>query len=568
MQAVRTTRTQRSSKWSARIIAPLAVMLIASCATSPTDSATAATTDNGLRVLNPPGALIVDGANTKRVTVQVPKASATSGAKVVATLYRYDDNADMANTPVSNYSGAATGDKGDGQVSFNVQLPTPGLYALDMKIVSASGASSGTSRVSLASLMSGNGTFTDAGVVTHFGQRKGNAANVLPLIKRAGFTWIRDELYWQELEKSPGKFTFPPDNNNYGAYVSQAASMGLKPLIILDYGNASTYPGMFKAKRGFPKTPAERDLFVRYVQQVVGHYGNQVKAWELWNEPKFGVDLTYDDYIALLKPVYAAVKKASPDSSLISCGGGGAGGGPGGDCIANLIKGGAVQYQDGFSIHPYMSPYNPDDGYLAKGSPLPKSKVSVSTVWPHLEGMVQKNPRPGVGPLKLWITEIGWPSSPASGNLSEQKQAAYLARTLLLSRRFNAVQTVIWYDFVNDGTNPADKENNFGLVNLDLTPKPAYVAAATLTRTVGSRDWSRSLVDNGQVKVFQYGSSGDPVYVGWTADADADSSPMQVPIPPGQYTQRDWQGSTTTVTVGPNFQWKLGALPKYLIPVR
>jgi polysaccharide biosynthesis protein PslG len=568
MPVVRKTCAPRRRNWSVRALAPLAVLLIASCATYPPSDASASTGDSGMKVLNPPGALIIDGANNKRVTVQVPPASAKGGAKVVATLYRYDDNAELSNTPVSNFSAAATGDKGDGQVSFNVPLPNPGLYVLDMKLVSAGGASSASLRVSLASLMAGTGTFPDAGVVTHFAQRKGSAAQVLPLIKRAGFTWMRDELYWQEVEKAPGKFTFPPDNNNYGAYITQAANMGLKPLIILDYGNQAAYPGMFKGLRGFPQTPQERELFVRYAQKVVGYYGKQVKAWEIWNEPRFGPQLTYENYIALLKPVYETIKQQSPDANVISCGGGGAGGGPGGDCIANIVKANALPYQDGFSIHPYMSPYDPDSGYLAKGSPLPKSRVSVQTVWPHLQQMVQSNPKPGVGPLKLWITEIGWPSSPAAADLSEQKQAAYLARTLLLSRRFNVVQTVIWYDFVDDGVKPEDKESNFGLVRLDLTPKPAYVAASTLMRTVGGRDWSRAIADNDQLKVYQYGSSGDPVYVGWRADPDADMSPAPVAIPPGQYTQRDWQGITSTVTVGPGFQWKLGALPKYLTPVR
>lgn len=40
----------------------------------------------------------------------------------------------------------------------------------------------------------------------------------------------------------------------------------------------------------------------------------------------------------------------------------------------------------------------------------------------------------------------------------------------------------IWYDWKNDGTDPAEREHNFGTVDHDLIPKPAYVAIRTLTR--------------------------------------------------------------------------------------
>lgn len=518
--------------------------------------------DSGMRVLNPPGALIVDGAINKRITVQVPPQSATGGAKVVATLYRYDDNADPLSTAVTTFQAPATGDKRNGQVSFNVALPNYGLFLLDTKLVSASGAESDSLKINIAALAPGNGAFPDAGVVTHFGQRKGSAAAVLPLVKRAGFTWIRDELYWGEVEKTAGKFTFPPDNGNYGDYVAQAVKLNLKPLIVLDYGNPGAYPNLFKGPQRFPQTQQERDLFARYAQKVVGYYGKQVKHWEIWNEPAFA-KIGYDNYVALLKPVYTAIKSQSADANVISCGGGGAGGGPGGDCIAELIKRGALDYQDGFSIHPYMSPSDPDVGYSAKGSPL--GRVNVPNVWPHLARMTQANPKPGEGKLKLWITEIGWPSSPSSAGLSEQRQAAYVARTFLLSRRFDAVEAVIWYDFVDDGLKPSEKEHNFGLVRLDLSPKPAYVAASVLMKTVGTKKWDHALVDRGDIKVYQYGSD-DKVIVGWKTDTDANASPTAVPIPPGTYTQRDWQGAASTVVVKDGFQWELGALPKYLIP--
>jgi hypothetical protein len=517
-----------------------------------------------VQLITAPGGLISDDAGSKRIDFKIAPESVSEGDQVVATLYRYDDNAEVSQPPLARYRVLPTKGNGRGQISVNIALPGPGLYVLDTKFVSKEGAERGALKVSLAALAAGSGNFGEAGVQTHFAHRKGVPATVLPLVKRAGFTWIRDEVYWSEVEKTPGQFQLPRNDSDYGGYVRQAAKMNLKLLIELDFGNGRAYPALFKGPQGFPRTQQERDLFLRYTEKIVGFYRDYVKTWEVWNEPDFA-QIGYDSYIALLKPVYGAIKKLSPDASVVSCGGGGAGGGPGGDCIVQIAKAGALEYQDGFSIHPYMSPYDPDLGYAVKNSPLPR--VNVSTVWPHLQRTAQAHPRPGAGPLKLYVTEIGWPSKPANAGLSERKQAAAAARTFLLSRRFNAMETVIWYDFVDDGVNPMDKEANFGLLRLDLSPKPAYVAAATLFRTVGARKWNRAFVDDDTAKIYQYG--GDmPVIVGWRSDDGADPVLTPAPIPPGRYTQIDWQGSTSSVEVREGLKWKLGALPTYLVPAK
>jgi hypothetical protein len=504
--------------------------------------------DSAMRVMNAPGSLIMDAPGTKRVDIQVPQGS----TNVAATLYAYDADGKPSGTPVTTYQASAAG----GKASFNVAIPGYGLYLLDAKLQGGAGSEL---KINLAAMVPGTAGFTDAGVVTHFGQHKGNPAVVLPLVKKAGFNWIRDELYWSDVEKTAGNFSFPAD---YSAYVAQAVKLNLKPLIILDYGNRKAYPNLLKGPQAFPQTQQERDLFVRYAQKLVAMYGKQVKHWEIWNEPALA-KIGYDNYAALLKEVYVAIKKESPDSTVISCGGGGAGGGPGGDCIAALIKAGVLDYQDGFSIHPYMSPHDPDSGYPAKGAPV--NPVSIPNVWPHLARMLKANPKQGQGKLKVWITEIGWPSNPASAGLSEPSQAANIARTYLLSRRYDeATEAVFWYDFVDDGVDPNNKESNFGMLRADLTPKPAYVAASVVTKTLGARKWARALLDSRDVKVYQYGAD-NPVYVGWQTGANDSAASVQ--IPPGKYTQRDWQGATSTVTVpSGGFQWQLGELPKYLIP--
>src|SRR5438270_198182 len=73
------------------------------------------------------------------------------------------------------------------------------------------------------------------GVCTHFGQNKGVPEVNLALISQAGAMSIRDEVFWQGVEHEKGQYAIPKNSEHY---VSVAVSMGLKPLLSLDYGNA------------------------------------------------------------------------------------------------------------------------------------------------------------------------------------------------------------------------------------------------------------------------------------------------------------------------------------------
>ncbi|GAB2573501.1 hypothetical protein ISP15_04500 [Dyella jejuensis] len=49
----------------------------------------------------------------------------------------------------------------------------------------------------------------------------------------------------------------------------------------------------------------------------------------------------------------------------------------------------------------------------------------------------------------------------------------YLARFMALARASRYVRGVWWYDLIDDGSDPDNRENRFGLFNQDGTPKPA-----------------------------------------------------------------------------------------------
>ena len=513
-----------------------------------------------LRVDNFPGSLVTTASGKKTIRFAVAPNTDLRGATLTVSVTPYNSDGRVSYTRGPSFTKTINAVEADGTISIGITTPGSGLFQLDATLTSPGGdiLAQATSSVAVVTKRNEVGP-SDFGIVTHFGQGGTPPSVLLPLIKQAGFSWIRDELYWQTIEKKPGSFVFPA---SYDTYLAAAARMGISPLVVLDYGNKGAYPKLF-AKSTFPDTPEARALFVRYVDAVVKRYGATVKHWELWNEPDFKT-ISYDNYLALLKDTYTAIKTLSPDSTVISCGGGGTGGGPGGDCIIALIDKGGLNDQDGFSIHPYMPPNPPETGYKGKGGPI--DAVSIPTTWPYLHQFTAQHVKANGQPLQVWVTELGWPVNPKVPGQDEATQAAYLVRSYLLSRRYAAVRVLFWYDFVDDGTDINNFEYNFGLLHNDLTPKPAFVAASVLSTTLGKRAWGKSLIDTPDVKVYQYGSA-DPVIVGWTPGTEDRTA--SVNLPPGNYIQRDWQGVDTPVTItDQDFAWQVGPLPRYLIPAR
>ena len=422
------------------------------------------------------------------------------------------------------------------KTSVEFDVSRIGLFEFSVVAWDASGKLLGQESTTLALIPEVKDHPREMGICTHYAQNKWQEPErAFDYIRRAGFSAIRDELYWHRVEPERGRFIFP---QRYDSYLALAVKNRLEPLIVLNYGN-DLYTES-SGKRGFPQTPETRRAFVRYTRELIARYGDRVKHWELWNEPN-GVR-PVEECLPLLKEVYRAVKEADPEAKLISCGGAGAGGGPGGGYIRPLIKNGGLEFQDGFSIHPYMSPYDPDTGYPC-GDDSPIREVSVPAAWRFLDNFIGKNRKADGSKLELWVTEIGWPSGEA-GFINECLQGSYLVRLYLYSRRSGAAARVFWYDFLNDGIQQACGEHNFGILRADFSPKPAYAAAVNFAAMLGNKPFVRTLRDDA-VKLWEFGSGEDEVFVLWTTDPRQRKFPVPLPPDVNSVTVTDWQGGTS-----------------------
>ncbi len=495
--------------------------------------------------------LAAGGTGAQNIRVEATATTSTSNATVVVGFFDYQTGAQLAtgSLPLGTQTGLQV-------LQVPVNVPQLGFYNVTVNVVQ-SGSVIATASTSYAAVPVRNSVGpSDFGVCTHIGGTSNTSlqAPYLNLVKLAGFSRVRDNVYWTTIEPTAGAYTFPA---NYENYVNTAYSLGLKPLLILGTGNGSAYPGF--DSNGLPNTTTSQTAFGNYAKQCVLHYGAKVKQWEIWNEPA----AEYSTYSSMLLSAYPAIKGADSTATVISCAGGGAGGGAGGNFISGIHAAGtAFDDQDGYSTHPYMSPSDPDLGYSAPGSPLNGQRANVSSVWGWDKTYISGHPKSNGVSLSYWVTEIGWA---CVNTVTDSLQAAYLARTFLLSREKNIAQGVFIYDFVNDGTSTTNSELNFGLLRNDWSPKPSYSAMAVLASTLGSLPWTSALIENSSTKVEQYGSGTNFMIAAWTVAGDTQN--ITLSLPSGSYTLRDWQGRDTVVaSVGGSLPVQINGLPQYVLP--
>ena len=333
------------------------------------------------------------------------------------------------------------------------------------------------------------------GLVTHIATRFGQfgqQGGPIDLAAATGASWVREEIRWDWVEHPLGSW----DWGFTDEMVQKATARGLNILGLLGYNNAAQKAGVVNFD--YP----DINLWKRYVTAVVNRYKGTIRAWEVWNEPdvpyfwKAGVG----EYLTLLRETYTTIKAIDPTAIVMN-----------GACSSlemswfnQFIQAGGAQYTDVLAFHPYPKRSSLDNG-LYESLDLTK-----------LRDISQKTNK------AWWFTELGWASSPVgedfgSGVGDERAQASYMVRQYVQTLSFNGlnVDKIFWYNFHNDGTNAADPENNYGLVQSDWrTPKYTYTAYQRMTaHLTGATPQGR--VEAGAGPAYRFVRNGTVVDVVW-----------------------------------------------------
>lgn len=114
-------------------------------------------------------------------------------------------------------------------------------------------------------------------------------------------------------------------------------------------------------------------------------------------------------------------------------------------------------------------------------------------------------------------------SSVLDSGWTEQEQAMFLPRMYLSYLASRAgVQKIFIYDLHNDGQNPYERENNFGLTRWDWSPKPSLGAYHEMTQTLGKAPTfvKRLATTNASqwAVIFRRAEDGRLVLAAWSAE--------------------------------------------------
>ena len=317
----------------------------------------------------------------------------------------------------------------------------------------------------------------------------------------AGVKWSREEFGWARVEPRKGEF----DWSFYDRVVETARRHGISIYGLLSYWSAWTKP----------YTDEGIEDYCRYAAAAADRYRDDIRHWEVWNEPNiFFWQGPRDLYADLLKRAYTAIKKANPEALVLGCSTAGI------DekfILRTMELGGPF---DILTIHPYRAAL--DDRRFLRD----------------LRHVAEIARRPDGAVRPAWITEMGWATyTPHNGAgqdfvvTTQREQAGLLARAYIDAIASGVAPNISWYDFRNDGTDPFNFEHNMGVVMRDFRPKPACRAYATLTRLLeGKRPGGELNLGEGVVAFRFVGPDGGAVVALWSTE-----DPCEVRVP--------WEGA-------------------------
>ena len=316
--------------------------------------------------------------------------------------------------------------------------------------------------------------------------QQGHAKQIIDLTKQAGFTWIKQQIRWQDVESQPGQLDWTyPDK-----VADIASAWGVNVLFsVTGAPSWASVPGA-----DFPADPTQ---FASFMAQMAAHFKGRVKAYEIWNEENYATEVGAGNinpgaYVELLKAAYPAIKSNDPSALVVS-------GAPTPTGINNpnvamddldylrqmyVYQGGIVRnYYDALGAHPEGFGNAPEETVARHAQPGFSNDPSffVQRAQQYRDLMMSV----GEGSKPVWLTDIGYGSNslapPAyayENTINEQRQADYLTREIYYIRaHWPWVGAMfIWNLNFQSFVPQTDEKWGFSVLRADYSPRPAYLA--------------------------------------------------------------------------------------------
>ena len=270
--------------------------------------------------------------------------------------------------------------------------------------------------------------------------------------RNLGLLWIRVDFDWFRIQPEQARFDWEATDR----VVERSAELGLEVLATLAYTPpwASSHP----ASPAIGDPPAETGFWTDFVRAAAERYRGRVGHWQFWNEPNItdfwnGTMVAYRT--AILEPAAGVLRSVDASLRVVAPG------------LANL-RDWRAWFREAMNAKAVIDVVD-HHNYAANGRDAILDLERDQFLQPSLRTLIREA---GVDDRPFWLTETGRRTD--AGNQSE-----YYEDVLVVLQERAWVERVFFFHYT-DG--PGQGDGGYGIVNEDLTPKPAYLALQSVVR--------------------------------------------------------------------------------------
>jgi hypothetical protein len=352
---------------------------------------------------------------------------------------------------------------------------------------------------------------------------------MLDAARDAGFTWVRTDFWWSDIEGVNGVYDF----SRFDTFTAECEGRGLKPHFLMILANSvhsdcrcnpsdpqpipwwQQCPGQ-PDNRCFvyaPQSTGTITAYGNYAQAAATHFVSKDIRFEIWNEPNWypfwAPTPNSTQYAALATEAIARIHTgdAAAQVMAVSLAGFDL------NFLITVLNLGGGTNANAISIHPYKTPPESASDELLRARSIVATMLSPETpVWDSESGYSS--------------TWFGYGTTPDA-----RKRQAVMTVRKMLSAQVLGIPMSIYYDLRDDGTDGANFESNFGLLARDYSDKPAMTGVRTLKSVATDRTFVGSyLVDPTSLHVVRLNGASDVVLVCWF-DQPGGQIQLTVPAP-------------------------------------
>jgi len=357
------------------------------------------------------------------------------------------------------------------KLSLAAAVATAGALTLSAGFAGAASASTSVHHAAARAAQSGSKRvgIADPDLITKSAQVQ---ASELVSMKALGITSIRLDADWSGVQYGgPASFSWAPLDR----VVHSVLAAGMSVDLIID--GCPAWAAAAGTSGDVSPPPASPAQYAAFAAKVAARYAPLgVTMFEIWNEPNnagfWSPKPNPAAYTADLKAAYASIKHVDRSAFVISAGlAPEANDGTNINAVTflqDMYAHGAKGSFNAVGYHPYSYPALPDTCESWSGW----SQMGHTS--PSIRSVMTSN---GDAAKQIWVTEVGAPTGGPDG-VSQAAQGTDLSQAITNTKSTSWIGGIYLYSWQDEGTDPTNDEDWFGVVTVTGAHKDSYKAVA------------------------------------------------------------------------------------------